>query len=79
VHGIGQSVSSLARTVGPVVFSWVFGQGLDKGIVGLSWWLMALVAIAGWVVAQGVREGDGHEVLMEGEVRGENGGVKRND
>jgi hypothetical protein len=77
VHGIGQSVSSLTRTIGPIIFSWVFGKGLDMGIVGLSWWLMAAVAIVGWVVAQGVREGDGHEILMEGEVRGRDGVVRR--
>jgi hypothetical protein len=77
VHGIGQSVSSLTRTFGPIMFSWVFGKGLDMGIVGLSWWLMAAVGIVGWVVAQGVREGDGHEILLEGEVRGKDGVVQR--
>ncbi|KAH3981360.1 hypothetical protein HBH98_142580 [Parastagonospora nodorum] len=70
VHGIGQSVSSATRTFGPILFSWLFGRGLDMGIVGLSWWCMAAVAVVGWVVAQGVREGDGHEVLLEGETRG---------
>jgi hypothetical protein len=79
VHGIGQSVSSLTRTFGPIMFSWVFGRGLDMGVVGLSWWVMAAVAIVGWVVAQGVREGDGHEILMEGEVRGKDGEVKRRE
>jgi hypothetical protein len=69
VHGIGQSVASLTRTVGPVMFSWVFGRGLDMGVVGLAWWLMAGIAIIGWVVAQGVKEGDGHEILLEGEVK----------
>jgi hypothetical protein len=79
VHGIGQSVSSLTRTFGPILFSWVFGRGLDMGVVGLSWWLMAAVAIVGWVVAQGVSEGDGHEILLEGEVRGSDGEVKRRE
>jgi hypothetical protein len=79
VHGIGQSVSSLTRTLGPIVFSWLFGKGLDLGIVGLSWWAMGAVAILGWVVAQGVREGDGHEILMEGEVKGRDGTIKRVD
>lgn len=79
VHGIGQSVSSLTRTFGPILFSWVFGKGLDMGIVGMSWWLMAAVAVLGWVAAQGVREGDGHELLLEGEVRGSDGVVKRFD
>jgi hypothetical protein len=69
VHGIGQSVASLTRTVGPIMFSWVFGRGLDMGVVGLAWWVMAGVAIVGWVVAQGLEEGDGHEILLEGEVK----------
>jgi hypothetical protein len=69
VHGIGQSVSSLTRTFGPIFFSWLFGRGLDMGMVGLSWWCMGAVAVGGWVLAQGVREGDGHEILLEGEKR----------
>jgi hypothetical protein len=69
VHGIAQSVASFTRTIGPVMFSWVFGRGLDMGVVGLAWWLMAGIAVVGWVVAQGVKEGDGHEILLEGEVK----------
>lgn len=79
VHGIGQSVSSLTRTVGPIMFSWVFGKGLNMGVVGLGWWLMAAVAAVGFVAAQWVREGDGHEILLEGEVRGKDGEVRRVD
>ncbi|KAJ4352754.1 hypothetical protein N0V95_003972 [Ascochyta clinopodiicola] len=79
VHGIGQSVSSLTRTIGPILFSWVFGKGLDMGMVGLGWWLMASVATVGCVAAQWVKEGDGHEILLEGEVRGEDGEVRRAD
>lgn len=77
VHGLGQSVSSLTRTFGPIMFAWIFGKGLDIGIVGMAWWCMAGVAIIGCVVAQGVREGDGHEILLEGEVRDGNGEVRR--
>lgn len=77
VHGIGQSVSSLTRTIGPIMFSWVFGKGLNMGIVGLGWWLMASVATVGVVAAQWVKEGDGHEILLEGEVRGKDGEVRR--
>ncbi|RAR12586.1 MFS general substrate transporter [Stemphylium lycopersici] len=72
VHGIGQSVSSFMRTLGPILFSWLFGKGLDIGMVGLSWWCVAAVAVGGWVLAQGVREGDGHEILLEGEKKDEN-------
>ncbi len=79
VHGIGQSVSSLTRTIGPIMFSWVFGKGLDMGIVGLGWWLMATVALIGFIAAQWVEEGDGHEILLEGEVRGSDGEVRRTE
>ncbi|KAH6629219.1 major facilitator superfamily domain-containing protein [Boeremia exigua] len=79
VHGIGQSVSSLTRTVGPIMFSWAFGKGLNVGIVGLGWWLMAAVASVGFIAAQWVREGDGHEILLEGEVKGKDGEVSRID
>ncbi|PSN75512.1 MFS general substrate transporter [Corynespora cassiicola Philippines] len=77
VHGLGQSVSSLTRTFGPILFGWIFGRGLDVGIVGMAWWILGCVAVGGWMVSQGVWEGDGHEVLMEGEVRGEDGMVRR--
>lgn len=77
VHGLGQSVSSLTRTFGPIMFGWIFGRGLDMGVVGLAWWILACVAIVGSAVAQFVREGDGHEVLLEGEVKGEDGVVRR--
>jgi hypothetical protein len=79
VHGLGQSVSSLTRTFGPVMGGWIFGRGLDMGIVGLAWWILGCVAVVGVIVAQGVREGDGHEVLLEGEVRMSDGRVKRLD
>lgn len=56
---------------------WIFGRGLDIGVVGLAWWILACVAVVGSLVAQGVREGDGHEILLKGEVRGEDGVVRR--
>lgn len=69
-------MSSLTRTFGPILFAWVFGRGLDIGVVALGWWLMASVAVLGLFIAQWVKEGDGHEILLEGEVRGDNGTVK---
>jgi hypothetical protein len=75
VHGIGQSVSSLARCFGPIMFAWVFGRSLDLGIVGLAWWILAIVAVVG----RFLWEGDGHEILLEGEVRGEDGVVRVQD
>jgi len=41
------------------------------GIVGLAWWGMAMDACLGAVVAGFVREGSGHEILLEGEEEDE--------
>lgn len=71
LHGVGQSVSSGARTVGPVVGGWVFGVGLRLGVVGLAWWGLAGVAVVGAVVGGFVREGSGREVVLEGEEKEE--------
>lgn len=67
IHGMGQSVSSAMRTIGPVIISWLYGVGLSKGFVGLAWWCMAGVAVVGAIAGCWVREGDGHEIWLEGE------------
>ncbi|KAM0795437.1 major facilitator superfamily domain-containing protein [Usnea florida] len=73
IHGIAQSVSSASRTVGPLVGGWGYGKGLQVGVVGAVWWALAGVAGVGWVLSGLVREGDGHEIWLEGE-REEEGG-----
>lgn len=67
IHGIAQSVSSLTRTIGPVLAAWLYGTGLEKGVVGMAWWVMAGVAVIGCVASRWVWEGDGHEIWLEGE------------
>lgn len=67
IHGIGQSVSSATRTVGPVLAGWVYGLGLNWGVVGLAWWMMCGIAVVGAVAGRWVKEGDGHEIWLEGE------------
>ncbi|KAM0723765.1 hypothetical protein Q7P37_000755 [Cladosporium fusiforme] len=67
VHGIAQSVSSLTRTVGPVLAGWLYGIGLNKGMVGLAWWSMSCVALVGAVAGRFVNEGSGHEIFLDGE------------
>ncbi|KAG8631871.1 hypothetical protein KVT40_001011 [Elsinoe batatas] len=74
VHGIGQSVSSAMRALGPVVGGWGYGMGLRKGVVGAVWWGMSCWAVLGVVAGGGVREGDGHEVWLEGEEEEEKEG-----
>ena len=58
VHGVAQSVSSAARTVGPVGGGIIFGLGERIGCVGLAFWVLAGVSILGWVVGSGVKEGN---------------------
>ncbi|KAK1828184.1 major facilitator superfamily domain-containing protein [Podospora conica] len=67
VHGVGQSVSSFARTVGPVVGGVLYGLGLEKGVVGGVWWGLSAVAVGGFVASFFVREGSGHEIWLEGD------------
>ncbi|CAG8893538.1 unnamed protein product [Penicillium egyptiacum] len=67
IHGIGQSVSSAFRTVGPIFSGAWYGYGLDIGIVGFAWWLIALVSVFGCLAAIFVYEGSGHEILLPGE------------
>lgn len=68
VHGMAQSVSSLARTLGPILGGWGFGKGLKVGVVGAVWWVMAVVAVIGWMVSCRVREGNaGYEILDDDE------------
>ncbi|KAF5858602.1 hypothetical protein ETB97_003954 [Aspergillus alliaceus] len=67
IHGIGQSVSSAFRTIGPIFSGSWYGYGLEIGMVGFAWWLIALVSVFGCVAAIFVYEGSGHEILLPGE------------
>lgn len=67
VHGLGQSVSSFARTVGPMLCGLFYGLGLANGVVGAVWWGLSGVAVCGAVASWWVREGDGHEIWLEGD------------
>lgn len=59
VHGIAQSASSAARTVGPVVGGWLLGWGLQNNCVGMVWWIMAGVAVGNWGMLWIIWQGDG--------------------
>ncbi|KAI5923148.1 major facilitator superfamily transporter [Camillea tinctor] len=71
VHALGQSVNSFARTAGPVIGGWLYGLGLSHGLVGGVFWGMAGMAIFGLVVSLWVREGNGHEIWLEGDAEEE--------
>lgn len=67
VHGIGQSVSSFARTLGPTLCGFLYGLGLARGVVGAVWWGLSGVSVCGVIASLFVREGDGHEIWLEGD------------
>jgi hypothetical protein len=67
VHGIGQSVGSAARTIGPTVGGFLYGLGLSKGIVGAVWWGLSGLAMLNCIASRWVGEGDGHEIWLEGD------------
>ncbi len=69
VHGVAQSVSSMARTIGPMLCGYLYGLGLAKGIVGAVWWGLSGIALCGLLASLWVREGDGHEIWLEGDER----------
>lgn len=71
IHGIGQSASSAARTVGPALGGWLYGVGLEKGVVGASFWALAVMAGLTCLASNWVREGDGHEIWLEGDEEAE--------
>lgn len=65
VHGVAQSISSAARTLGPIFGGWGLGVGLANNIVGAVWWALALEAFIGWVVLWSIYEGKGIERIVE--------------
>ena len=57
IHGVAQSVSSAARTLGPVIGGSGLGLGLRHNVVGAVWWAMALVACANWGMSWFMQDG----------------------
>jgi len=71
IHGIGQSASSGARTIGPAIGGYLYGVGLDHGYVGIAFWALAIMAGCCCFASTFVREGDGHEIRLEGDDEAE--------
>jgi hypothetical protein len=67
LHGIAQSISSGMRTIGPAVSGWLYGRGLEWGVVGTAFWGLACAACVGFFAGSFVREGSGHEIILEDE------------
>ncbi|KAK5376091.1 hypothetical protein LTR20_000504 [Exophiala xenobiotica] len=67
IHGIAQSVSSGARTVGPTLGGWLLGVGLVNNCVGAVWWGIAGVAALNWALLWLLHEGDAGTAAAAGD------------
>ncbi|CAI7653127.1 unnamed protein product [Penicillium glandicola] len=61
VHGVAQSISSGARTLGPFLGGWGLGLGLENNMIGAVWWALAFESVLGWVMLWSIYEGNGIE------------------
>ncbi|EMD00555.1 hypothetical protein BAUCODRAFT_61638 [Baudoinia panamericana UAMH 10762] len=67
IHGIGQACSATFRTVGPILAGYWYGIWTERGVIGMSWWIVASIAALGCVASFWVRNGSGHEIFLPGE------------
>lgn len=44
-----------------------YGTWLERGVVGMAWWIVAAVSAMGCFASFYVRNGNGHEILLPGE------------
>lgn len=59
VHGVGNMLSSLSRTVGPALGGVIFGWGLDSGVVGTVWWgYLFVISVSGLAWSWTLKEGE---------------------
>ncbi|XMA17509.1 hypothetical protein WAI453_010300 [Rhynchosporium graminicola] len=51
IHGLGQTTTAIFRTAGPVSAGSLFGASLELGSIRIVWWVMAIIAMFGWVAS----------------------------
>ncbi|RDW81320.1 putative MFS multidrug transporter [Aspergillus mulundensis] len=59
VNGLATSISSGARTLGPLLGGWGLGLGFMYKFVGGVWWALAIEALLGWLLLGTIYEGRG--------------------
>ncbi|KAF2718285.1 MFS general substrate transporter [Polychaeton citri CBS 116435] len=67
IHGLGQACSATFRTLGPMLAGYWYGIWLERGVVGMAWWITGTLAATGCVASFWVRNGSGHEIFLPGE------------
>ncbi|RDW82629.1 MFS multidrug transporter-like protein [Coleophoma cylindrospora] len=74
IHGMGTTASSAARTIGPALGGYVYGVGMDNGVIGATFWALAGMAVLTVLASNFVKDGDGHEIWLEGDEEPEESG-----
>ncbi|EWC46051.1 hypothetical protein DRE_04625 [Drechslerella stenobrocha 248] len=47
INGVAGSLASCMRAIAPMLMGWLYSKGVSMGVMGLSWWVAAVVAAAG--------------------------------
>ncbi|KAF8860717.1 MFS general substrate transporter [Acephala macrosclerotiorum] len=71
MHGVAQSLSSASRSIGPTLGGAIYGLGLKRGVVGAVFWGLSALALVNCVASYWVKEGNGHEIILEGDEEAE--------
>ncbi|KAH7304356.1 major facilitator superfamily domain-containing protein [Rhexocercosporidium sp. MPI-PUGE-AT-0058] len=71
MHGIAQSLSSAGRSIGPSIGGLLYGIGVRKGVIGGVFWALSGLALLNCLASNWVREGDGHEIILDGDEEAE--------
>ncbi|CZR64357.1 related to E.coli tetracycline resistance protein TCR1 [Phialocephala subalpina] len=82
MHGVAQSLSSACRSIGPALGGAMYGLGLKRGVVGAVFWGLSALALVNCVASNWVKEGNGHEIILEGDEEEEEhiqAGVRRSE
>ena len=59
VHGLGQMITAIFRTTGPVAAGHLLGVSLERGVIGIVWWTMAISGMMGFFASLFIRERNG--------------------
>ncbi|KAI1638743.1 major facilitator superfamily domain-containing protein [Biscogniauxia mediterranea] len=59
LNGFATTFSALGRASGPAMAGAAFTWGVKKGIIGVPWWILAVIAAIGAIPAWFIVEGDG--------------------
>ena len=66
IHTAGTVIGNLSRSIFPIVAFMIFGKGLEIGVVGLGFWVVAVLALLACLASQWVKEGgNGTEIVLE--------------